>query len=238
MGVGSATFVVAELAGLPGAGKSAIAARLAGRDGVVTVQTYRNGVGIAAYMRGVKSSLRPALRERPAWVGPREIRRLVRLGAAHELIRTAREGGAKAVVFDQGPMFTLARLVQAAGDPTLEPPDAWWTRALAAWATSLDVVIWLDAPTEVLLARIGDRPKDHIFEGLPHDDVARAMREELARFERIQSRCSRGATPPEVIRLDTAETGIEATADVVLRAIGAEEADRIYPENGRPRVIS
>jgi hypothetical protein len=99
-----------------------------------------------------------AIARRPAW---KEMKRVTYLGSLGRLA-VHPPGSAQALVFDEGPIYMLARLRQYGADvvdhPTLAP---WWRSSLARWARALHLVVWLDAADEVLAGRVRARPEHH-----------------------------------------------------------------------------
>lgn len=73
------------------------------------------------------------------------------------------------LLLDQGPVYAMATL-RRPGSP-LAGIDAtrWWRRIVGRWAETLDAVVWLDAPDEVLWSRVQDRPSDHAIKGRPRE---------------------------------------------------------------------
>ena len=115
-------------------------------------------------------------------------------------------------VFDQGPIFYLTRRILM--HPRL---GDWRTQALAAWASALDLVVWLDASDAVLAERINAREAAHRLKGTAVDDAvqelsrARSVLRELV--EELEAACDR----PEILRYDTTRGSTDAVVEAVLR---------------------
>ena len=157
--------VIVELVGPAGAGKSAVKHALSGRDA-----TVRPGLRIDRY-RHLPLIIGHALPLVPTgmallWNAPRSwwpsLRLLARLATLHAVLRREASQAYRAVILDEGPVFTLTRLrvFEAASFQNARFARRWRT-ALEQWAATLDVVIWLDAPDHVLTQRIRSRPKAH-----------------------------------------------------------------------------
>jgi len=157
--------LIVELVGPAGAGKSAVMHALGRRDA-----TVRPGLRIDRY-RHLPLIVRDALPLVPTamdlcWHAPRawwlSFLRLVRLATLHAVLRREASQAYRAVILDEGPVFTLARL-RVFEDASFRSARfaQRWRAALEQWATTLDVVIWLDAPDHVLAQRIRHRPKAH-----------------------------------------------------------------------------
>ena len=75
-------------------------------------------------------------------------------------------------LFDQGPVFRLAMLDNlGSAAPQQEGWLSWRRSLLEAWSHELSLVVWLDAPNDVLLRRIRDRHKEHRCKELADRDA-------------------------------------------------------------------
>lgn len=159
---------VVELLGPPGSGKSALGERLARLDGYVVVKDHERG-DLPALLRSALAA-HPVLTHRPppgvgsarwvAWGG--------RLLAADELVRRRAARGARTVLLDQGPAYTLGRLTDLCR--TRRGAD-WWHHQLRSSTDVLDTLVLLDADRPTLLQRLRTRPKDHAALGLDERDA-------------------------------------------------------------------
>ena len=154
--------LVVELAGLAGAGKSAITGALGRLDPKIHARPRPS-------LRWHLASLPELV---PTFVGlhwpfrgvfAKEMKRILRLRALHRLIHRGSDG--RTLVFDEGPVYMLARILFFGGK-SLETEGfaRWWQGAIARWATTLDVIVWLDAPGDVLAERIRTRTQWHRYQ--------------------------------------------------------------------------
>lgn len=115
---------------------------------------------------------------------------------------------------DQGPLYRIIHIADRLG---LAEPDTgatpWWSGQLETWGGLLHMVIYLDAPDEILRQRIGGRGKPHRLDtaGLEH------ARAELGRIrawyeKALASLEGRGT---EVLRIDTSAMDSGAVGDLV-----------------------
>ncbi len=175
--------LVIELAGLAGAGKSAIAAGLAHLDPGLRVRPHVSGADYLA-------SAAPLL---PTFVSlhwpfrgllSKEMKRILRLGALHRVAQRSEQY--RALVFDEGPVYMLARILVYGGENIRTRGFArWWRRAVAQWAATLDVVVWLDAPDAVLAERIHTRPQWHHVQGAGTEALTAFLRVYRTAFTRV-----------------------------------------------------
>ncbi len=128
------------------------------------------------------------------------------------------------VVFDQGPLYSLAKLRGAvAHRPMSERFGAWLEETLRLWGTTLDLVISLDAPDDVLLQRIRTRSKRHVFGDLPEMDARAAIANDRVLIDGVIADAVHGGGL-QVIRFDTDRQPIEEVVTQILAILGLETA--------------
>jgi deoxyadenosine/deoxycytidine kinase len=126
---------------------------------------------------------------------------------------TARRGGI--TVLDQGPIYALVRLkAEAKPFTTTRAFERWWDAMLGLWARELEVVVWLDAPDEVLRERINGRPQHHRQKGERADEAQRFLSRYRLAFEDALSTMEALGTP-EVLRYDTQRTTTAQLASTI-----------------------
>ena len=95
----------------------------------------------------------------------KELNWMARLVTSRRILQRQRAQGAlhQVVLLDQGPIYTLARLAEQAygyGEQSVHA-TRWRSEMVEHWSTLLDLVIWLDAPSSVLVDRVFSRSKAH-----------------------------------------------------------------------------
>lgn len=208
---------VVEVAGVAGSGKSTLSRALSEMGGDVTLAATLRTTElrhVPAVLRGapsavavVASSLRRG--RRLSWVEIKLVLYLAGFGPS-----LSRSGTSGWLLVDQGPVYAMARLL-AGGRPvaSVAPGTRPWSRWLAAWAARLDMVVLLDAPTDVLLGRIDTRSQHHEVKGMEHHSAAAfAARYRDAYALVVDAMAVRGVA---IRRVDTARHGPSEVRDVV-----------------------
>jgi cytidylate kinase len=152
---------VVELAGPAGAGKTTLARALRDADPATGVGLSAGRLRIARGLAVTAPTLAGAWLSAPGRLWSREdLRSLGYLAAWQGQVGADRGPGL--TVLDHGPVFRLASLA-AYGPPMVESRtfSRHWRGMAERWGRLLDVVAWLDAPDDVLLARIADREQEH-----------------------------------------------------------------------------
>jgi hypothetical protein len=166
---------VAEVVGPPGSGKTSLVKRL-GSDGVVTISNLRRQHPYL-FLRNTLA-LAPMLKAAGPLSSGSWIRwtYLVRLRAALALSAKCAARGVTSLVFDQGPVFALARLRHGSPSASVSPAiSRSLDEALSDWADTLKLVVVLDAPDDVLISRIRSRSKSHAVKNRDDESARRAL---------------------------------------------------------------
>jgi AAA domain len=207
---GAAHARTVEVVGPPGTGKSTLTAALAAAgERISVVQRYGDAPGVAGLLRAAAVVVPLARSERDR----RRLRWMARLEASAGVLERCR-GDAPVVLFDQGPVYTLARLwASAAGIPRQPGYTRWYDAKLRQWRDLLDVVVVLDAPDEVLLGRIRGRAKPHAAKGMPASSARAALGRERAAYAGVLAALG----PATTLRLD----GRDPVEDMVSTTLAA-----------------
>jgi adenylate kinase family enzyme len=180
---------IVELVGLAGVGKSTLARELAAADPTLQLGVPLSRLRSArAQVAAATPFVVPYLRHATStdWFPRYQVRGL---GYLHAWRRSLDQvpAGVTCVVLDHGPLFWLATL-DALG-PRLTATATfrgWWQRTLADWADLLDVVVWLDAPDELLVQRIRERAQQHVLLGASDDESEVFLARDRASYERVR----------------------------------------------------
>ncbi len=215
----------AELVGPPGAGKSSVLAAVASGHGyaVLDASPFAGRRRLTPALRGTRAVLEASVGTRRPPSGRQQTRWWARLGAYDAMLE--RYGSAKPVVVDQGPIYTLSRLV---GDVSTPSAERWWNDQLARWTVGLEFVAVLDASDEELLTRIDRRTKSHALRGADTGTATRELARQRTAIERTVERLE--SLGVSVIWLHTDTTTIAEAAASIVHRLGVDE-----PTNGRER---
>ena len=207
----AAPFII-ELVGPAGAGKTTLAR-------VLTDKNHRIMVGPELELRKIKNIptflthapyILPVLarRRRSRRLSWDEIKSMVYLRAWSQVLARQVATSGTTVLLDHGPAFKLATL-HAFGPESLKSRNfaSWWHNMYRIWASTLDFVVWLDAPDDVLVQRINKRDQRHPVKQKPKSEVY----EFLARYRHSYKHTLDRLTAldgPTLIRFDSSRSTI------------------------------
>lgn len=222
-GAASESPLIVELVGPAGAGKTALLRAISARD-----PSVRSGLRIER-LQFLPLILWHALALAPAaidlfaestrlwWPG---MLHLVRLRTLHTALAREARSGSRAIILDEGPLFSLARLTvfqnadRGHGALTRE-----WRAELTRWTSELDVVVWLDAPDKVLSERIRGRDKQHPVKDGTEDEVTEFLGRFRSAYQGLMDRV-RAAGRVRIVQIQTNEDTTDHMAEITLAALG------------------
>jgi thymidylate kinase len=128
------------------------------------------------------------------------------------------------ILLDHGPIFKLATL-HAFGPGWLrsDAADAWWQELFQRWAALLDLVIWLDAPDDLLETRINARAQKHPVKGRSGQEVTRFLEAYRSSYQYVLSKLAASGRP-DIVRFDTGQAAMEQVTDEALATCQREAA--------------
>ena len=233
--------LVVELVGPAAAGKSSLIRALTQSNErfTVGVAPRRRRIGDVLHFVSNALSLLPMFLgqyRKDRWFTWEEIKDLVFLKGWHHAFRRQAANGSITLV-ENSPIFKLTRL-HAFGPENMRGQsfDRWWASMLKQWGNTVGMVIWLDAPDEILIERVHARGRWHRIMGMSGKEA----NEFLARYRQSYERIIPAFTAncgARLIRLDTHRESLGQMRDKVLAAYdlgngqgGASKPTPVDPE--------
>ena len=213
-----------ELVGPAGAGKTTLSRALSLRSDKIQVGSeieLRKLKYVPVFVHNALLLL-PVILHRSwhgRWFTWEELKALVYLKGWHGVLRQEANQPGKAVLLDHGPVFKLATLHEF-GPESLKDPgyQPWWNNTFRQWASTLDVVIWLDAPDLILEKRINSRNQHHTVKGKSAPETSQFLARYRVSYEQILAKL-KSFGGPVLFRFDTNQTPIEQIVDEVLLTV-------------------
>ncbi|MCC6454646.1 MAG: AAA family ATPase [Caldilineaceae bacterium] len=220
--------LIVELVGLAGAGKTTLLRALSQRHEEFRVETdleIRNRGHLPIFAGHVPfflSLLRHSHRAsgRFNWD---EMKAMVYLETwphilQSQIARSERMQNSTAILLNHGPIFKLATL-NAFGPQRIKSQafDQWWQAVLEQWASTLDIVVWLNAPDEILIERINARDQRHAVKGRSEAEAQKFLTRYQKSYEQILAKLTAYGGPMP-LPFDSSQASVEQIVDEVLRA--------------------
>jgi hypothetical protein len=219
--------LVVEIMGPAAAGKTTLIRTLC-TDG----DEIRSGIDVASirsagvFTAKAASFLPVWLLRRPRgrWFTWREVKSLAFLDLWYREVERGRPSGVVATLLDHGPLYRLTALREFGPEMARsERFERWWVAAFDRWKSTVDIVVWLDAPDELLLERVERR--GHWY--LSADRSIEEKHEFLGRYRSALKGMLEGFAEdgPTILRFETGRTSAREVADRVLEALAARRPE-------------
>ncbi len=154
-----------EMVGIGGAGKSTLLKALQQRNEKIQTLPLPNKtryMPVMAKLLGVWFPLYLMKYRQGRWLTMEEIRNIGYLDTWLGYIRSQVRARDLTVVLDPGSVYWLSALQEFGPALTRAPYfQRWWENKLDQWSSALDVIVWLEAPNELLLQRVLARQEWH-----------------------------------------------------------------------------
>jgi adenylate kinase family enzyme len=126
------------------------------------------------------------------------------------LLRRGCNNGNKVLILDQGPIYLLAEM-RLFGPEYLrqKATERIWQDLYCQWKTTLQMVVYLDAPDQILLDRIRNRRQEHIVKTQPATIGFEFLDRYRAEYELILSTLTAHKTDLKVLRFDTGQQPLQ-----------------------------
>jgi shikimate kinase len=215
--------IIMELIGPAGAGKTTLSRALSQRDEDIVIGPdieLRKVSHIPVLIRSISSSAPLFLYQRksnrqPTWT---ELKDIAYLKGWPQFLRRRPSNTGKVILLDQGPVFRMATLHEF-GPESLrsEASKTWWLHLYEQWASTLDILIWLDTSDAVLMERINTRTKKHDIKGRPELEAQQFLTQYRRSFNAVLTKL-KSYNGPTILQFDTSKISIEQIADEILAA--------------------
>jgi deoxyadenosine/deoxycytidine kinase len=161
------------------------------------------------------------------WLNRREFAWLTILSGWPHRLKMEKRKSDKVIILDQGPVYLLAETNEL-GPACLKSSTAerFWQRTYQRWATTLDVVIWLDTDNSLLFERIQTRTKGHAVKNEPAQTAYKFLESYRAAYEHIFRRLKANPEGPRIIHFDTGQDQPDEIVDQLLVECGLKKSKR------------
>jgi deoxyadenosine/deoxycytidine kinase len=214
---------VIEIVGPAGAGKSTLSKALCRRDQRIAPGVHLSKPGfVPFFIRNTLLFLPLYLRRyrRTRWFDWKETRSMVYLKAWLPLLKR-HTSHHTLTLLDDGAIFRLVRLREFGPEITRSQLfESWWNEVFDEWVAALNLVIWLDAPYEVLTQRIDARHRWHRMKGKSHYEMYEFLARYCAAYEKVLANLT--ANGAALLRFDTHRESPDQIAEKVLPALYTE----------------
>ena len=209
--------LVVALTGLAGTGKSSLARALMRLDPGIRA---RPRVSVWRYLANVPPLIPTFLRLHYPLRGVlwKEMKRILRLHALRRMVHETTD--CDMLVFDEGPVYLLARiLVYGGAKIRTRNFEESWRRWIAMWAGEFDAIVMLQAPEDLLAARLRARRR-HPFQDRSDAAVRALFRDYSDAFTRVIGELT-AAGAPRPWTVQTNHGTVDETARDLLIRLGA-----------------
>jgi shikimate kinase len=211
--------LVAEVIGPAGAGKSTLVQALSQCDINIRADFHLSKIRkIPIFIDNTFFLLPTFLRHygNSRWFNWRETRSMVYLVAGLRVLGQQASNTDLVTVLDHGPIYRLAFLRELGPEITKSQRyKRWWTNLLNLWIDTLDVIIWLDAPNDILWERIRARDRLHSIKEKREHEAFEFLSRYRSSFEQT---IAEGVTDhhPMLLHFDTNQESLEKIVDEVM----------------------
>jgi shikimate kinase len=213
--------LIMELVGPAGAGKTTLSRALIQHDEDIVLGPdieLRKISHIHVFISSISSSLPLFFDQRKSnrrltWT---ELKDIAYLEGWTQVLKRMPSSNGKIVLLDQGPVFRMATLYEF-GPAVLkrEESKTWWHHLYEQWASSLDILIFLDTSDRILMERINTRTKKHDVKGKSELETQKYLMQYRMSFKDVLTKLSL-CNGPTILEFDTSKISIEQIVDEVL----------------------
>ncbi|UCF27883.1 MAG: hypothetical protein JSW42_14865 [Chloroflexota bacterium] len=211
--------VVCEFMGPAGAGKTTLINALLHQSNRFHLDFYLPRIKKIPYFISNTYLLLPTyLRHyrHSKWFTWRETRSMVYLRTGLDVLGQKATSNGRITVLDHGPIYRLAFLREFGPEITKSQLYRdWWTELLNQWVITLDLLVLLDAPNDVLLDRIRDRDRKHSIKDADKPEAYEFLDRYRMSFDQTIAESTDGRQLP-IIRFDTNKLSVDQIVEKLL----------------------
>lgn len=219
--------MIIELIGLAGSGKSSLADMLTNHH-----SNIRKGFPPSYYdAENIPFFVRNAVTVLPGFISS-FFDKKIKFSRWHHLIYNVLINGwpqilrqealdhASALLLDQGPIYMMTfEIMFGFGMNRSNSAVKFWKRAYHHWAETLDIVVWLDASTELLIERVRARKKWHGIKKSDDIDAFTYMDTCRQTYSSVVSQLITHSPGLKLIKVDTGNNNLDECVHFVLQRI-------------------
>lgn len=221
--------LVVEIVGPAGAGKTTILSALSQHnENIRPIYGFRRKSYVPFYASHAFLLLPFFLRQgrMGRWHTWRDMNRMIRLKAIHQILERMIVKEGLISILDQGPIYTLTILAGYGSENTKSQCFVnWWEKTLKEWTATLDLIIWLDAPDEVLLERIHARDKQHLVKEKSDQEAIEFLMQCRTLYKQIIGKLAADGGP-KVLCYDTSQCPSAQIVENILDAFNLTTTNR------------
>lgn len=214
------SFVV-EIMGPAGAGKTTLVRALSQRHTNIQPDIeirFSTITKLTFFIRNTLTLLPTYLRlyRHGRWFDRRETRAMVYLTAGLYVLGQQEPNDDAITILDHGPIYRLAFLREFGPELTeSQRYKRWWASLLDQWIATIDIIVWLDAPNDILWERIRVRDRWHPMKEKCDLEAFEYLTRYRTAMEHVlaESVIDRQLT---LLRFDTTEKPVEEIVETVL----------------------
>jgi len=220
--------LIVEIIGLAGTGKSTLSSAL----------YLQNKKFLASERLGFKKAkhrfffikqaflLLPTFFRQPRngiWFTRGEIKKMVYLNGWHRVLKRQGSNNNAIIVVDQGAIFKLATLYEFGPEKLKDQSlNEWWDQLFKQWASTLDMVVWLDGSDDILIERIISRDSWHLVKELSTQEARKFFSDYRVAYNYILSKLT-SIEDITVLRFDTSyQSPEDIMAQVMSSFVGTD----------------
>lgn len=217
--------ILVELVGPAGAGKTTLFYALRRRSRclkAIDPPFYKKLVDSSFFFKHCFLALPTFLRlyknkNNDKFLSRQEITWILILNGWHHLLRRGNANDRKVIVLEHGPVFMMAHLYQF-GPKCLRSQSAnkWWKDMYNQWATTLNILVWLDTSNERIIERIRSRDEWHRMKDKPALEVFDFLAHYRAGYEKLISMLTSNPNGPKLLRFDTGQEPLDRIVNKLL----------------------